>query len=449
MRKSLWPINAMLALFVTVGVPPFVHGNAPRDPPANPKAGGTAEQHGYASVHGLKMYYEIHGKGKPLVLLHGGGSTIDTTFGKVLPSLAKTRQVIAFEQQGHGRTADIADRPFTFEQSADDTAGLLQHLKIEKADVFGFSNGGNIALQVAIRHPNRVRKLVVASAMYKRDGLYPEVWEFMQRSTLENMPKELQEAYRKVAPHPEQLPTFHDKCVTRMLEFKDWKPEDIQSIEAPTLLMLGDADSVRPEHAVEMFRLLPRAQLSVFPGGHGAYIGEVTGARREDSQVRFGVAGSSSKQESKLLDMAVSMIEEFLEAPMPEPKARKPAMSPHKPEDWPRQFEQHLNAGDLEAVVALYEPEARFVARSGDAVIGRDPIREVLAGMIRSKTRLQSRVIKTVTVGDVTLLYTDFQGTTADDLGTTVEIRHQAIEVLRRQNDGTWQLIVGDPNGRE
>jgi pimeloyl-ACP methyl ester carboxylesterase len=145
---------------------------------------------GYAPVNGLKMYYELHGvdggKNPPLVLLHGGGSTIDTTFGKVLPSLAKSRQVVAFEQQGHGRTGDMADRPFSFEQSADDTVALMDHLKIEKADLFGFSNGGNIALQIAIRHPNRVRKLVVASAMFKRDGLYPEVWEFMKRSTLED-----------------------------------------------------------------------------------------------------------------------------------------------------------------------------------------------------------------------------------------------------------------------
>ena len=165
--------------------------------------------------------------------------------------------------------------------------------------------------------------------------------------------------------------------------------------------------------------------------------------------MRFGVAGSSSKKESKLPDLVVAMIEEFLDAPMPEPKARKSTMSPHKPEDWPRQFEQHLNAGDLEAVVALYEPEARFVARSGETVIGRDRIREVLAGMIGTKTRLQSRVIKAVTVGDVALLYTDFQGTTVDASGKTVEIRHKAIEVLRRQPDGTWKLIVGDPNGRE
>jgi uncharacterized protein (TIGR02246 family) len=407
---------------------------------------------GYAPANGLKMYYEIHGgaggKNPPLVLLHGGGSTIDTTFGKVLPFLAKSRQVVAFEQQGHGHTADIADRPFSFEQSANDTVALMDHLKMEKADFFGFSNGGNIALQIAIRHPNRVRKLVVASAMFKRDGLYPEIWEFMKRSTLEEMPNELKEAYLKSSPHPEQLPTFHDKSAKRMLEFKDWRPEDIQSIEAPTLLMIGDADSVRPEHVVEMFRLLPHAQLAVFPGGHGAYIGEVTAATIKDSQVRLGVASSSPKKESKLPEMVAAMIEEYLDAPMPETKGSKTTMLPHKPEDWPSLFDRNLNAGDLESVMALYEPDARLVARS-ETVVGRDRIRDALAGMIQSKTRLQSRVIKAITVDDVALLYTDFQGTAVDPSGKAIEVHYKAIEVLRRQPDGAWKLIVGDPNGRE
>ena len=224
---------------------------------------------GYAPVNGLKMYYEIHGaangKTPPLVLLHGGGSTIDTSFGKVLPLFAKTRQVVAFDQQGHGRTADV-DRPYSFEQSADDAAALLRHLKIDRADFFGYSNGGNIALQIAIRHPAMARRLVVASAMYKRDGLPPEFWESMKNATLESMPVELKEAYLKVAPHPEQLPTFHDKCVKRMLEFKDWRAQDIKSITAPTMVMIADGDIVMPEHAVEMFRLLPHAQLAVLPG---------------------------------------------------------------------------------------------------------------------------------------------------------------------------------------
>ena len=134
---------------------------------------------GYASVNGLKMYYEIHGSDKskpPLVLIHGGGSTITTTFGTVLPLFVKHREVIAVELQGHGHTADI-DRPVTFEQDADDVAALLNHLKITQADFFGFSNGGSTTLQIAIRHPKIARKLVVASAIFKRDGMPPQFWE--------------------------------------------------------------------------------------------------------------------------------------------------------------------------------------------------------------------------------------------------------------------------------
>jgi pimeloyl-ACP methyl ester carboxylesterase len=254
----------------------------------------TSPATGYAPVNGLEIYYEIHGATKadnvPLVLLHGGGSTIGTSFGNVIESLAKNRQVIAFEQQGHGRTADIVDRPFTFEQSADDAAALMEHLKIEKADFFGYSNGGSIALQIAIKHPNLVRRLVVVSAMFKRDGLYPEFWESMKHATLESMPKELQDAYRETAPHPEQLQTFHDKSVKRMLEFQDWRAEDIQSIQAPTMIMIGDGDIVRPEHAAEMFRLLSHSQLAVLPGSD-----HMTLVQRAEWQV--------------------SMIEAFLNAP--------------------------------------------------------------------------------------------------------------------------------------
>lgn len=248
----------------------------------------------YAPVNGLKMYYEIHGTAKggdpPLVLPHGGGSTIDTSFGKVLPSFARARKVIAFEQQGHGHTADIVDRPYSFEQSADDAAALLRYLRIERADFFGYSNGGNIALQIAIRHPALVRKLVVASAMFKRDGLYTGFWESMKNATPETMPAELREAYLRVALHPEHLTMFHDKCARRMLEFQDWRPQDIQAIDAPTMVMVADGDIVRPEHAVEMFWLLPHAQLAVLPGTD-----HMTLMQRADWQV--------------------SMIEAFLDAP--------------------------------------------------------------------------------------------------------------------------------------
>lgn len=225
---------------------------------------------GYAPVNGLRIYFEIHGTADPerppLVLLHGGGDTIKTSFGHVLPKLAHGRQIIAFEQQGYGHTADIADRPFSFEQSADDTAALLDYLHIERADLFGFSNGGTIALQVAIRHPKVVRKLVLASALSKRDGAYPWLWEAMKNAKLENMPKELQEEYLKVAPHPENLRMFHDKAAQRVRDFKDIPADAIRGITAPTLVIIGDADVIRPEHAVEMFRALPQVQLAVLPG---------------------------------------------------------------------------------------------------------------------------------------------------------------------------------------
>ncbi len=225
---------------------------------------------GYAPVNGLRIYFEIHGitnsAHPPLVVLHGGGDTIKTSFGRILPELARTRQIIAFEQQGYGHTADIADRPFSFEQSADDAAALLSYLKIERADLLGFSNGGTIALQVAIRHPNVVRKLVLASALCTRDGAYPWFWESMAEAKLENMPKELQEAYLEVAPHPENLRMFHDKAAQRTRDFKDIPADAIRGVTAPALLVVGDADLIRPEHAVETFRLLRHARLAVLPG---------------------------------------------------------------------------------------------------------------------------------------------------------------------------------------
>jgi len=222
----------------------------------------------YASVNGLRIYYEIHGPANsakpPLVLMHGGGSTIETSFEQYLPLLAKTRRVVAFDQQGHGRTADV-DRPFSFEQSADDAAALLHHLKIEQADFFGYSNGGTIALQIAIRHPKLVRRLVVMSANFKRDGLPPEFWEGMKHAKLSEMPAELRDAYAHLSPHPERLQSFHDKCVQRMLNFKDVPAEALRSIEAPALIIVGDADVVRPEHAVEMFRVMRNAKLAILP----------------------------------------------------------------------------------------------------------------------------------------------------------------------------------------
>lgn len=230
----------------------------------------TSLKSGYAPVNGLRIYYEIHGTERggcpPLVLLHGGGDTIQTSFGKILPLLARGRQVIAFEQQGHGHTADVDGRPFGFESSADDTAALLEYLQVGQADLLGFSNGGTIAQQVAIRHPQVVRRLVVASGLFRRSGAYDWLWAAMAQAQLENMPKELQDAYLQVAPHPDNLRSFHDKAAQRMRAFEDIPDEAIRGIAAPALVVVGDSDVVRPEHAVELFRLVRQAQLAVAPG---------------------------------------------------------------------------------------------------------------------------------------------------------------------------------------
>jgi pimeloyl-ACP methyl ester carboxylesterase len=223
----------------------------------------------YAPVNGLDIYYEIHGAPDaarpPLVLLHGGGDTITTSFAKILPELAKHRQVIAFEQQGYGHTADVAGRPFSFEQSADDTAALLDYLHIAQADLFGFSNGGTIAVQVAIRHPKVVRKLVLASASLQRSGMIDGLFERMEQATIDDMPQELRDAYLAVAPHPEQLQTMFEKSRDRMRFMKDIPDDAIRAITAPAFIVMGDSDVVKVEHGAQIQRLLPHAQLAVLP----------------------------------------------------------------------------------------------------------------------------------------------------------------------------------------
>jgi pimeloyl-ACP methyl ester carboxylesterase len=235
---------------------------------------------GRAPVNGIKVYYEVHGRrdGVPLVLLHGGGSTIQVTFGKVLPVLAGRRRVIALEEQGHGRTTD-RDAPVAFESSADDVAGLLRHLKVDRADLFGFSNGASVALQVAIRHPHLVRRLVFASSITKRAGAQPQLWELIERADFANMPEPLKDAFLSVNPDARQLRTMHDKDAARMRSFQDVPDDAVRSVRAPTLIVLGDRDIVRPEHAVELTGLIPGARLLILPGGHGDYLGEAVMTR--------------------------------------------------------------------------------------------------------------------------------------------------------------------------
>jgi len=230
----------------------------------------------YATVNGLHMYYEIHGIGKPLVLIHGAASTLQTTFGRLLTALAKTHKIIAVELQAHGHSDNRDGRQITFEQDADDVAGLLQQLKIDHADVFGFSNGGTTALQMAIRHPGLVNKLIIASSMYKRAGVAPEFWQGMNNASFKDMPDDYKREFLAINPSQDALLIMFNQCAVRMQHFNDIPDESIGAIQSPALILIGDKDVPLPEHAVEMYRRMPRATLAVFPGGHGTYMGELT-----------------------------------------------------------------------------------------------------------------------------------------------------------------------------
>lgn len=241
---------------------------------------------GYSEVNGLNMYYEIYGEGKPLVLIHGGGSTIQTSFGRVIPLLAEKRLVIGVELQAHGRTSD-RNADLSFEQDADDVATLLKNLNISKADFFGFSNGGTTTLQIAIRHPEIVDKIILGSALCKRNGVPEPFWNFMQQANLDNMPELLKEAYREVAQHPENLKIMHDRDAKRMIGFSDISDEHLRSIQVPVLIIIGDRDVITPQHALEMHRLMPHSRLAIIPGGHGEYIGEITTLKPGSKQSDF------------------------------------------------------------------------------------------------------------------------------------------------------------------
>jgi pimeloyl-ACP methyl ester carboxylesterase len=201
---------------------------------------------GYAPVNGLKTYYEIHGKGEPVVLLHGSFMTITNNWQDMIAGLSKTRQVIAVEMQGHGRTADIK-RDFSYEDLADDTAAMLDYLKIEKADLIGYSMGGGVAMQAAIRHPETVRKVVSISAVFRHDGWVKEA-EIFKASPIET-------EYKKLSPTPNEFLNFIKRVMSMDLKPYDFGAEKLRATKAPMFFIHGDADGVRLDHIAEMFRL--------------------------------------------------------------------------------------------------------------------------------------------------------------------------------------------------
>ena len=235
----------------------------------------------YAKINQLDLYYEEHGEGEPLVLLHGGIHAGEM-FAAILPQLSDGRRVITVDLQGHGHTADI-DRPLSAELTADDIAALIEHLGLEQADVMGYSLGGGVALRTAIQHPHRVRRLVVVSVPFSRAGNFPEVIATMDAFGPEaaDMIKQspLYELYERSAPRPEHWNTLIAKIGDSLKVDYDWSAE-VAALEMPVMLVFADADSIRPDHVVEFYRLLggglrdanwdgslrPTARLAVLPG---------------------------------------------------------------------------------------------------------------------------------------------------------------------------------------
>jgi pimeloyl-ACP methyl ester carboxylesterase len=256
----------------------------------------------YAPVNDLDMYYEEHGTGagRPIVLIHGALSGIGTSFGTILPFLTKTRRVIAVELQAHGHTADI-DRDLTVEDFATDVVALLDHLGIDRADVFGWSMGAAVALRLGTDHADRVGRLVLASVCFNTDGMYPGLLDGIQDLRPEHLHgSEFHEEYLRTAANPADFATLVTKVKRLDGDLPQWSADRIRAVAAPVMLVLGDSDIIRPEHAAEMFRLLG-----------GGVPGDLTGLPRCRLAILPGTTHTSIPQRAEWL---APMIDEFLDA---------------------------------------------------------------------------------------------------------------------------------------
>jgi pimeloyl-ACP methyl ester carboxylesterase len=250
---------------------------------------------GYKQVNGIRMYYEIYGSGEPLVLIHGGGSSILFDYKEVISRLENQFQLIGIDLQNHGMS-EHRDIPETFEQDARDVAALLKEINVRKASFWGFSNGGSTVMQLAHLFPEIVEKLVVASAFYKRAGMMDGFFESMMEATLESMPEPLKINFLNLNPDFSKLENMFDKDSKRMQTFEDWSDDVLKGIKSPTLFISGDKDVMKPEHVVEMWRLVEGSQLMILPATHGSYM----------------MADFGGNVDEKLIDLTVSEVEKFL-----------------------------------------------------------------------------------------------------------------------------------------
>ena len=244
--KTRW----LLVLCLTALFTPITHGQLLAK--VTPQEAGKPTT-GYAPVNGVKMYYEVHGSGEPVVLLHGAFMAITDDWSVWISELSKTRKVIAIEMQGHGRTADIK-RDITYENLSDDVTGLLDYLKVPSADIIGYSVGGGVAMQCAIRHPEKVRKIVSISAPIRRDGWVKEAndaWLNFNWEVLKDTPAETE--WKKLNPTPDGFPDFFNHIKAMALRPYDFGAEQLKATKAPMFFIHGDADGVRLDHIAEMF----------------------------------------------------------------------------------------------------------------------------------------------------------------------------------------------------
>ncbi len=255
---------------------------------------------GYAPVNGLRMYYEVHGRGEPVVLLHGAFMTITNNWNGWIGELSRTRKVIAVEMQGHGRTADIP-RELSSENNADDVAALLAYLKIPRADLIGYSMGGGVAMQVAVRHPDQVRKVVVISSTFRRDGMVQEALDAMPKLTAEAFAgSPLEVEYKRLSPTPDQFPKLVERMVAAESQGKDLSADQLRSTTAPMFFIHGDADGIRLEHVAEMFRLKG---------------GEIHGDMRPRSASRLAILPNTTHVTlMQRMSLIVPMVNDFLDA---------------------------------------------------------------------------------------------------------------------------------------
>ncbi|TWR25511.1 alpha/beta hydrolase [Mucilaginibacter achroorhodeus] len=251
---------------------------------------------GHAQVNGISMYYEVYGKGHmPLVLIHGGGSTIQTVFSNILPYFAATHKIIAVELQAHGRTTD-RDTPESFKQDASDVAGLLKYLKVNKANLLGFSDGGCTTLQLAIDNPQLINRMIVVSSNYSRAGMIPGFFEGMQNMTFDDMPQPLKDGFLAVNNDKAKLLNMYEKDRARRIAFEDFKESDIKAIKIPTLFMFGDKDVITLDEALRLKSMVNGSHLIVLPGMHCTLLGDVC----------------TVKEGSKQPEITATLVNEFL-----------------------------------------------------------------------------------------------------------------------------------------